>query len=77
LWDASDDIRMAMIATFGVSSAGVPAITELCLMPATRQWLPVEDGSEKQLLVYALYKQALHIVDGMPEHLRQCQEKPA
>ena len=50
LWSASDDIHMVMIATFGVNSAGVPAIHELCLMPVTRQWLPVEDGFEKQLL---------------------------
>jgi len=50
LWGASDDVHMVMIATFGVSSAGVPAIHELCLMPVTRQWLPVEDGLEKQLL---------------------------
>ncbi|MBX3620818.1 MAG: DUF1173 domain-containing protein [Rhizobacter sp.] len=50
LWGASDDVHMVMIATFGVSSAGVPAINELCLMPVTRHWLPVEDGFEKQLL---------------------------
>ncbi len=50
LWGVSDDIHMVMIATFGVTSAGVPAINELSLMPATRQWLPVEDGFEKQLL---------------------------
>jgi hypothetical protein len=50
LWGASDDIHMVMIATFGVSSGGVPAIHELCLMPVTRQWLPVEDAFEKQLL---------------------------
>lgn len=50
LWGASDDIHMLMIATFGVNSAGVPAIHELCLMPATRHWLPVADGFEKQLL---------------------------
>lgn len=50
LWGASDDIHMVMIATFGVSSAGVPAIVELSLMPVTRHWLPVEDGFEKQLL---------------------------
>jgi hypothetical protein len=50
LWGASEDIHMVMIATFGVSSTGVPAIHELCLMPATRQWLPVEDVFEKQLL---------------------------
>ncbi len=50
LWGASDDIHMVMIATFGVSGAGVPAIHELSLMPVTRQWLPVDDGFEKQLL---------------------------
>lgn len=50
LWGATDDIHMVMIATFGVGSTGVPAIQELCLMPVTRQWLPVEDGFEKQLL---------------------------
>lgn len=50
LWGASDDIHMVMIATFGVSGAGVPAIHELFLMPVTRQWLPVDDGFEKQLL---------------------------
>lgn len=50
LWGASDDIHMVMIATFGVSGVGVASIHELCLMPATRQWLPVGDGFEKQLL---------------------------
>jgi hypothetical protein len=50
LWGASDDIHMVMIATFGVSTAGVASIHELCLMPTTRQWLPIEDGFEKQLL---------------------------
>ncbi|MCP5272060.1 MAG: DUF1173 domain-containing protein [Burkholderiaceae bacterium] len=50
LWGASDDIHMVMIATFGVGRASVPAIQELCLMPVTRQWLPVADGFEKQLL---------------------------
>jgi hypothetical protein len=51
LWGASDDIHMVMIATFGVGRAGVPAIQELCLMPVTRQWLPVADGFEKQLSI--------------------------
>ena len=50
LWGAADDIHMVMIATFGVSSAGLPAIHELCLMPVTRQWLPADDWFEKQLL---------------------------
>lgn len=50
LWGASDDIHMVMIATFGVSGAGVPAIHELCLMPVTPQWLPIEDSFERQLV---------------------------
>jgi hypothetical protein len=50
LWGAADDIHMVMIATFSVAAAGIPAIVELSLMPATRYWLPVEDGFEKQLV---------------------------
>jgi hypothetical protein len=50
LWGAADDIHMVMIATFSVAVAGVPTIVELSLMPVTRQWLPVEDGFEKQLI---------------------------
>jgi hypothetical protein len=49
LWGAADDIHMVMIATFNVSTAGIPTIMELSLMPVTRQWLPVEGGFEKQL----------------------------
>jgi hypothetical protein len=50
LWGASNDIHMVMIATFGISSAGVPAIHQICLMPVTRQWLPVEDWFEMRLI---------------------------
>jgi hypothetical protein len=50
LWGAADDIHMVMIATFSVAAAGVPTIVELSLMPVTRQWVPVEDTFEKQLV---------------------------
>jgi Protein of unknown function (DUF1173) len=50
LWGAADDIHMLMVATFSVAAAGIPSIMELSLMPVTRQWLPVEDGFEKQLI---------------------------
>ena len=50
LWCASEDIHMVMIATFGVSSAGIPAIIEMSLMPVTAQWLPIEDSFERQLV---------------------------
>lgn len=71
LWGASDDIHMVMIATFGVSRTGIPAIHELCLMPATRQWLPVEDGFEKQLLD-RLVGENRAFVKGLKYNLRRC-----
>lgn len=49
LWATGEDVHMMMIATFGVSG-GVPTIQELCLMPVTRQWLPVDDVFGKQLV---------------------------
>jgi Protein of unknown function (DUF1173) len=50
LWGAADDIHIVMIATFSVAAAGIPTIVELSLMPVTRQWLPVEDAFERQLV---------------------------
>ena len=50
LWGAADDIHMVMIATFSLAAAGIPTIVELSLMPVTRQWLPIEDGFEKQFI---------------------------
>jgi Protein of unknown function (DUF1173) len=50
LWSASDALHMVMISTFCVTTAGLPTILELSLMPVTRCWLPVEDGFEKQLV---------------------------
>jgi hypothetical protein len=50
LWGASEDIHMVMIATFSVAASGIPTIVEMSLMPVTRQWLPVEDGFDKQLV---------------------------
>lgn len=50
LWCAADDIHMVIIVTFSIAAAGIPTIVELSLMPATRHWLPVEDGFEKQLV---------------------------
>ncbi|MGY4828625.1 DUF1173 domain-containing protein [Sphaerotilaceae bacterium SBD11-9] len=50
LWGSCDDIHMVMIATFGVASSGTSRIAEISLMPVTRQWLPIEDPFEKQLI---------------------------
>jgi hypothetical protein len=50
LWASADAVHMVVIATFGVSEAGIPTIVEMSLMPVTRQWLPVEDAFTKQLV---------------------------
>lgn len=50
LWVATDDIHQMIIATFGVAASGNPSLAELSLMPVTRQWLPIEDSFDKQLV---------------------------
>ena len=68
LWGAADDIHMVVIATFSVSTAGIPTIVELSLMPVTRQWLPVESGFEKQF-VERLVGDARSFVKGLRYNL--------
>ncbi len=50
LWGAAEDVHMVIVATFSVAAAGIPTIVQLSLMPVTRDWLPVENGFEKQLI---------------------------
>lgn len=50
LWASADTVHMVVIATFGVSEAGIPTIGEMSLMPVTPQWLPIEDSFERQLV---------------------------
>ncbi len=50
LWASGDTVHMIVIATFGVSEAGIPTIGEMSLMPATPQWLPIDDSFERQLV---------------------------
>lgn len=50
LWASADAVHMVVIATFGVSEAGIPAVGEMSLMPVTPQWLPIEDFFERQLV---------------------------
>lgn len=50
LWASADTVHMVVIATFGVSQAGIPSIGEMSLMPVTSQWLPIGDSFESQLL---------------------------
>ncbi len=50
LWGSTDNVHMVVIATLGVSEAGIPTIAEMSLMPVTPQWLPVENSFERQLV---------------------------
>lgn len=50
LWNAADDVRMLVIATFAINAAGVPTMAELALMPATWEWIPVSDIDERELV---------------------------
>lgn len=70
LWGAADDVHMVMIATFGVSEAGIPTIMEMSLMPVTPQWLPVEDGFERQL-VERLVTEGRAFIKGLRYNLRR------
>jgi hypothetical protein len=70
LWAASEDIHMITIAVFGVGSTGVPAISEMSLMPVTRQWLPVADGFERQL-VDRLVNEDRTFVKGLQYNVRR------
>jgi hypothetical protein len=50
LWSAAEDLHMLAIATVKMADTGIPNIVELSLMPATPQWLPIEDQFERQLV---------------------------
>ena len=50
LWGISEGLHMVIIATFGLSDAGIPTIEELSLMPTSAQWIPVEDVFELKLV---------------------------
>lgn len=61
---------MVIIATFGVSEAGIPAIAEMSLMPVTPHWLPIEDSFERQL-VERLVAQGRSLIKGLRYNLRR------
>lgn len=50
LWAGSAETHLIMAATFALTDWGQPMIDELCLVPTSAQWLPVDDGFEKQLI---------------------------
>lgn len=74
LWNAGDDIRMLLIAIFGIGTNGIPTIVELALTPTTREWIPIKDAFEQHLVerLIAAERSFLKIANldaGSPKHL--------
>ncbi|KRB96404.1 hypothetical protein ASE11_17695 [Hydrogenophaga sp. Root209] len=64
LWSTEPDLHLLMVATIRVDEAGTPCIVEMSLMLTTSQWLPVNDGWDRQL-VEALVRQGRSFVKGL------------
>jgi hypothetical protein len=64
LWSTEPDLHLLMVATIRVDEAGTPCIVEMSLMLTTSQWLPVDDGWDRQL-VGALVRQGRSFVKGL------------
>ncbi len=64
LWGTEPDLHLIMIATFRVEEAGTPGFVELSLMLTNAQWLPVDDGWDRQL-VGALVRQGRSFVKSL------------
>ncbi|WP_026187104.1 DUF1173 domain-containing protein [Ensifer sp. BR816] len=50
LWRSSETFHLIVIATFGVSAAGIASVEEVALMVVNEHWLPFEDIHELRLL---------------------------
>lgn len=68
LWAADDASHLMIIATFGLSSAGLASAEELALMVVAENWVPYESLYEKKL-VDVLAKVKLRSVKGLRYNL--------
>lgn len=50
LWRSNETFHLIVIATFGISAAGITAVEEVALMVVNEHWLPFEDIHELRLL---------------------------
>lgn len=50
LWRSNEAFHLIIIATFGISAAGIAAVEEVALMVVNENWLPFEDIHEVRLL---------------------------
>lgn len=68
LWASDDASHLMIIATFGLSSAGLASVEELALMVVAENWIPYESLYEKKL-VDVLAKVKLRSVKGLRYNL--------
>ncbi len=50
LWSENESTHLLVVATFGSNPAGVASLEELCLVPTTANWIPIEHHADAQLL---------------------------
>ncbi|WP_082549301.1 DUF1173 family protein [Rhizobacter sp. Root404] len=50
LWAGNPECHLLVVATFGLTDWGQPAIDEICLVLASAQWIPLVDGFDKLLI---------------------------
>lgn len=72
LWQANDRFHLVVVATFGMTQAGLASVDEIALMSASEQWLPIENAYE-QRLVEALSRLSLKSVKGLQFNLSSTQ----
>lgn len=50
LWSSTNDVRMLVAATFGLSPSGIPYIVELAVSATTWDWIPIENTFDRHLV---------------------------
>ncbi|WP_434714229.1 DUF1173 domain-containing protein (plasmid) [Rhizobium sp. YTUHZ045] len=50
LWRSNEEFHLIVIATFGISSAGIASVEEMACMVVNENWIPVENIHEQRLL---------------------------
>lgn len=50
LWRSNDQFHLVLIATFGISAAGIAAVEEVAIMAVNENWIPFESVYERHLL---------------------------
>ena len=68
LWSEDESTHLLAIATFGMSPAGVATIEELCLVPVSANWIPIEHHADAQLL-YELTQTGRRFTKGLRYNL--------